>query len=109
MVITVSWPTIAGEHRARLTAPFCIGGDASGELEIDEQKVSQAYAAVFLRDGQWWVRDLGCPDGLVLNGIRVDSGVLPRRAALALGSSGLTVMLEVGRARPAGAADPRRP
>ena len=95
MVITVSWPTIAGEHRARLTAPFCIGGDASGELQIDEQKVTQAFAAVFLRDGQWWVRDLGCPEGLVLNGARVDSGVVPRRATLGLGSSGLQATLEL--------------
>ena len=95
MVITVSWPTIAGERRARLTEPFCIGGDASGELQIDEQKVTQAYAAVFLRDGQWWVRDLGCPDGLVLNGARVDSEVLPRRATLGLGSSGLQATLEL--------------
>ena len=96
MVITVSWPTIAGERRARLTAPFCIGGDASGELQIDEQKVTRANAAVFLRDGQWCVRDLGCPNGLLINGTRVDNGVLPRRAALALGSSGLEVTLEVG-------------
>ncbi len=106
MVITVSWPTIAGERRARLTAPFCIGGDANGELQIDEQKVTRAYAAVFLRDGQWCVRDLGCPNGLLINGTRVDNGVLPRCAALALGSSGLEVRLEVGDPDPLGSQVP---
>ena len=93
--ITVSWHARAGDQRTRLTTAFCIGADASSELQTDDRAISQAYVGVFRREARWWARDLGCPGGLLMNGVRIESAVLPRRAALALGSSGLEVMLEV--------------
>lgn len=92
--ITASWPTGAGEQRFRLSAAFCVGCDDAGSLQIDDQRITRAWAAVFLRDGRWWVRDLGCPGGLVLNGTPTQTSPLPPRAALALGSSGLSLVLE---------------
>ena len=94
--ITVSWPTAAGEHRDRLTTAFCVGCDSSGQLQVDEGKITRAYVAVFRREGAWWVRDLGCPDGLLLNGSPVQSALLPRRAAVTFGTSGKHAILEPG-------------
>jgi len=93
--ITVSWMTAAGACRERQTAAFCIGIDARGELSMDDQQVTRALTAVFRRDGQWWVRDLGNTDGILLNGAPFQSAPLQPRAMLAFGSSGLQVMLEV--------------
>lgn len=92
--ITASWPSGAGERRFRLSAAFCVGCDAAGDLQVDDQRISRAWAAVFLRDGRWWIRDLGCPGGLVLNGAPTQTSPLPPRAALVLGRSGLSVVLE---------------
>ena len=103
--ITASWPAGAGEQRVRLSAAFCVGCDVSGDLQVDDRQISRAWAAVFRRDGRWWIRDLGCPGGLVLNGMPTQTSPLPPRAALVLGQSGLSLMLEsdsaAGIARPA--------
>ena len=93
--IVVSWMTPAGEHRTRLTTAFCIGRGASGELQIDDRQMSQACAAVFLRDGQWWLRDLGSADGVLLDGTRIQDSPLTGRAALEIGTSGLQVTIDV--------------
>jgi membrane-bound lytic murein transglycosylase D len=100
--ITVSWTTAAGARQERNTAAFCIGLDHDGQLSIDDRQLSQALTAVFLRDGQWWARDLGSADGLLLNGAPFQSAPLQRRAMLAFGSSGLQVMLEVEDSAPPG-------
>ena len=93
--IVVSWMTPAGEHRTRLTTAFCIGRGASGALQIDDRQISQACAAVFLRDGQWWVRDLGSVDGVLLDGTRIQDSLLTGRAVLDIGTSGLQITLDV--------------
>jgi membrane-bound lytic murein transglycosylase D len=93
--IVVSWMTPAGEHRTRLTTAFCIGRGASGELQIDDRQMSQACAAVFLRDGQWWLRDLGSADGVLLDGTRIQDSPLAGRAVLEIGTSGLQVTIDV--------------
>lgn len=93
--VAVSWTTAGGSRRARHTTAFCIGVDANGVLTMDDQQVSRAYAAVFRRDGQWWMRDLGSADGTLLNGAPFQSAALQRRAVLGFGNSGLQVMLEL--------------
>jgi len=93
----VSWRTGAGEQQARLTAAFCIGPDTSGALQTDERRIDRTYVGVFLRDGRWSIRDLGCPGGLSINGTRSDGGPLPKRAVIALGA--IHVMLEVDDSR----------
>jgi membrane-bound lytic murein transglycosylase D len=92
--ITASWPTAAGERRSRFTTAFCVGCDAAGELQVEDARIARAYVAVFRREGQWWVRDLGCPDGMLVNGAPVQSAALPRRSAVTFGSAGTHVLLE---------------
>jgi pSer/pThr/pTyr-binding forkhead associated (FHA) protein len=86
--------TPGGERRTRLTTAFCIGSDATGQLQTDDQKISRAYTAVFLREGQWWVRDLGSTGGILLNGAPIQSAPLPAQAVLQVGESGVRVTLE---------------
>jgi len=93
--IIVSWTSPAGERRERLAKTFCIGQDASGQLTIDDRRIAHAHAAVFLRDGQWWVRDLGGSQGTLLDGVPIQSAPLPRLGVLGLAKLGRQVILEL--------------
>jgi pSer/pThr/pTyr-binding forkhead associated (FHA) protein len=93
--VTVSWPTAGTVRRARLAEAFCIGRDAHGELQTDEAAICRAHAAVFLREGQWWVRNLDSADGTLLNGAQFQSAPLARRGVLAFSGIATQVMLEV--------------
>lgn len=94
--ITVRWTTAAGERHTNLTAAFCIGFDGNGELQVDDQLISRARAAVFLRDRQWWVRDIGSRDDeLLIDGVRVQSAAVAGAAKLQFGQPPVQVMLEV--------------
>ncbi len=95
--LVVSWTSPAGGQVVRLNVAFGIGCDATGALQTDDDKIARAFAAVFRRDGQWWIRDLGCPGGLAVNGSPVQTVLLPTRAALTFGTSGLAAMLELDR------------
>jgi membrane-bound lytic murein transglycosylase D len=101
--IIVRWTTHACERRARLTTAFCIGCDVQGELQIDDQLISRAHAAVFLRDRQWWVRDLGSSnEGLLLDDFKVQSAPLVGCSTLVFGSPAVRVTLEVEDCAPQG-------
>jgi membrane-bound lytic murein transglycosylase D len=93
--IIVSWTSPDGERRERLARTFCIGQDPSGQLSIDDRQVTRAHAAVFLRDGQWWVRDLGGSRDTLLDGVPIQSAPLPRRGVLGFAQLGRQVVLEV--------------
>ena len=102
MVITVSWPTIAGEHRARLTAPFCIGGDGIGGLEIDEQKMTQAFA-VFATMGERpapiFISRIEDSEGRLLEAAQPTSDRVLSPATAYLVTSMLQTVVEKGTAR----------
>jgi pSer/pThr/pTyr-binding forkhead associated (FHA) protein len=99
-VITASWTTAAGARREQRTTAFCVGLDGNGELSIDDQQVTLGLAAVFRRDGRWWVRDLGSSQGTLLDGAPVQSAALPARGVLGFGNTGPSVMLEFDDAAP---------
>ncbi len=93
--IIVSWTGPDGERRERLARTFCIGQDSSGQLSVDDREITRAHAAVFLRDGQWWVRDLGGRQDTLLDGVPIQSAPLPRRGVLGLAQLGRQVVVEV--------------
>ena len=93
--IKVSWMTAAGEHAELRASAFCIGRDADGELSLDEERLAVASAAVFLRDGQWWVRNLDGSSTTLLNGKPFQDTAAPMRAVIQFDGSGTPVMLEV--------------
>ncbi len=94
--IAIRWTAPGGERRARLTTAFCIGCDTRGDLQIDDQLISRAHVAAFLRDRQWWVRDLGSnADGLLLDGVRIQSAPLVGCSTLVFGNPAVQVTLEV--------------
>jgi pSer/pThr/pTyr-binding forkhead associated (FHA) protein len=104
--VTVSWSTAGTVRCVRLTEPFCIGRDAHGELQTEEAAISHAQAAVFLREGQWWVRNLDSTDGALLNGAPFQSARLARRGILAFSGIDVQVMLEIEEQPTAGQDDP---
>ncbi len=103
--VTVSWSTAGTVRRVRFTEPFCIGRDAHGRLQTEEALISRAHAAVFLRDGQWWVRNLDSADGTLLNGAPFQGTALARRAVLAINGIDEQVMLEVDGGATAGTSE----
>lgn len=105
-ILVVSWTSPTGQRVARLSETSGIGCDATGSLQTDDDKIARAFAAVFRRDGQWWIRDLGCPGGLAVNGSPVQTALLPARAAVSFGTSGLAAMLELERLTVAAAPAP---
>jgi membrane-bound lytic murein transglycosylase D len=92
--VTVSWPTPQGPHRVRFDRAFCIGRDARGVLEANDENVDRALAAVFRRGGQWWVRDLDGSGGLLLDGQPIQSAPLPPACVLGLAGGSLEVNVE---------------
>ena len=88
------WTTPAGPRTARLTQAFCIGLDSRGTLQIDDGLIVSAHAAVFLKDGHWWVRDLASGN-LTLGTTPVQTARLPLQAMLAFGESIAAVRLEI--------------
>lgn len=93
--VTASWSTAGEVRRVRLTEPFCIGRDTHGNLQTDEAAISRALAAVFLRDGQWWLRNLDGGDGALLDGAPFQNAPLARRCVLAFSGIDEQVTLEV--------------
>jgi membrane-bound lytic murein transglycosylase D len=93
--IKVSWMTNAGEHVERHTSAFCIGRDAHGQLSLDEQQVEVAHTAVFVRDGQWWMRNLDGATTTLLNGKPFQDAPSPLRGVIQFANSSTPVMLEI--------------
>lgn len=91
--VIVSWAAAEGPRRASFTTPFCIGYDVPGELRVDDGQMICTLAAVFLRDGQWWLRELGVGDGILLDGARVQSAPLRASTVLQLAVPPLTVRI----------------
>jgi hypothetical protein len=78
----------------RFSGPFLIGRDASCEVQVVAAPVSRRHAEVVPSRGGWVVRDLQSSNGLFVDGERVDSAPITMRAAVTLGESGPTVLIE---------------
>lgn len=93
--VNASWVTADGARVERKASAFCIGRDGRGELSLDDQRIERAHTAVFLRDGQWWVRNLENDPSLLLNGRPFDDARIPLRGVIQFGHTGSHVILEV--------------
>ena len=94
VTVSVSWATSDGPRKVSFATPFCIGYDVPGELRVDDGQMSRTLAAVFLRDGQWWLRDLGS-GGVFLDGERVQSAPLTQSSALGFADLPTTFRLQL--------------
>lgn len=88
---------IVNPARARLRAgevimlqgATTIGREADNDLVVEEETVSSRHARLLVRDGRWWIEDLGSTNGTTVNDARVTG-------TRALGTGDL---IQVGRVR----------
>ncbi len=48
-----------------------VGRDLSNTIVLSDAAISGEHCLLSLRDGQWWLEDLGSRNGTYLNGVRV--------------------------------------
>jgi hypothetical protein len=68
----------AGKHlrvgdRITIEGAATIGRDSDNQMMVDDTTVSGRHAAVFYRDGRWWLEDLGSTNGTWVNGQPIQS------------------------------------
>jgi len=49
-----------------------VGRSTDADVALDDRYLSRRHARFFLRDGQWWIEDLGSRNGTLLNGRRLN-------------------------------------
>jgi pSer/pThr/pTyr-binding forkhead associated (FHA) protein len=58
----------------KLGTVTAVGRDLDNDLVFVDATVSGRHAVLHLRDGAWWVEDLGSTNGTVVNGQKVQPG-----------------------------------
>ncbi len=58
----------------KLTPVTAVGRDLDNDLVFVDTTVSGRHAVINLREGAWWVEDLGSTNGTVVNGQRLRPG-----------------------------------
>jgi pSer/pThr/pTyr-binding forkhead associated (FHA) protein len=84
-----------------------IGTAAGNELELSDPTVSRHHCAVRVREGGFYLRDLGSTNGVAIGGMRVESAFLRAGSALRLGATRVRFDILVGDRSEPLAAQPR--
>jgi pSer/pThr/pTyr-binding forkhead associated (FHA) protein len=76
-----------------LDSEVTLGRAAGCQVPLEDSYASQVHARVFLRDGQWYVEDLGSTNGTYLNRRRVAGPmVMKRRDRVQIGNTVLELV-----------------
>lgn len=65
-----------GQNLKLTDAPFQIGREEDNDFVISQNGVSRHHCRFSLVEGEWLVEDLGSVNGILVNGKRVDGGML---------------------------------
>jgi membrane-bound lytic murein transglycosylase D len=94
LLVTVGH-SAADRQDFRFCTPFRIGRAEDCELRIQDQYVSRYNAAVTFAEGQWWIRDLGSSNGLLIGDQRVTAAPISPSVMVRLGAGGPFVALRL--------------
>jgi pSer/pThr/pTyr-binding forkhead associated (FHA) protein len=70
-VVDAGSGSLAPGTRFPLAETTALGRAADNQVVLDDQFVSSHHASLSLRDGAWWLRDLGSTNGTLLNGRQI--------------------------------------
>jgi len=59
-------------ERFVLRAATSIGRDVGNDIALPDEAASARHAMLELRDGEWWIEDLGSTNGTLVNGTRIE-------------------------------------
>ena len=64
---------------------FKIGRDETCDLQLTSSGISRFHAEVFLKQGQWWIRDLNSTNGTYFSGNRITELPLEKEKSIVIG------------------------
>lgn len=67
VVISSLTKTAPEGQKFPLTPMMSIGRSMSNSIVLEDEYVSNEHALIFLKDGKWWLEDLGSRNGTLLN------------------------------------------
>jgi hypothetical protein len=76
---------VAGRRHALSPDGTVMGRSRECDITLDDANVSRRHAEVRLKDGAWWIVDLGSTNGIEVNGERVDKARLADKDRIVLG------------------------
>jgi pSer/pThr/pTyr-binding forkhead associated (FHA) protein len=59
-------------ERLALRASNTMGRDAGNDIPLPDEAASARHAKLEVRDGEWWIEDLGSTNGTLVNGVRIE-------------------------------------
>lgn len=94
-ILTLRVHTTAQPVEFRFEQPFKIGRTPECEVCIQDDYVSRQHAEVLFENGDWWIRDLGSTNGIVLAEARAQQVRLATGTTVRLGAEGPTLTFAI--------------
>ena len=101
--ITIRYADPSGaRHVMTFDRDFRIGRGATCDVRIPAQLVSREHALVEIREGSWWIEDLGSTNGIIVDQQRTSRAVLSDGSVVQLGPGAPSLRITIESSVPAG-------
>jgi len=78
LVHSIRLVCVAGEELGKTfrvtTTPFVVGRSSDADVVLDSPDVSRRHARLTIKNGEYWVEDLGSVNGTFVNAARIEGG-----------------------------------